>query len=631
MNHTTTAEKTKAPACGCPMCRGLQLFDSPRYASGAVLTADDLSSEQAYVRAKMRLHNRHLHGWGTVCGLEVVCDDCEGSVLVMPGYAIDPCGNDLVLVDDTRFDVIKAIRECCDARRPKLGACDPYVPPADPGCKDTETHWCISLRFEERETAQTFSLGRQPGGGCSCGGKSGSCGCGGRNVGGGCGCGGRGGNCTCGGKGHGGTQILATQTSSVSAYGLPGCTPRRLVECVEIGLIEHKGPCAPNPHYDRVTWTQAGEQDFPIVPPDSLLGRILSCFTDAFDLLSKRLTTQDSDALSYLDTGVSKPGVTARTQHDALCRLRQALLDFMMRHNPVRCQMLRTLGELLVPALGMEESASAYRARASAVYENIASIWLQAVMDCVCGAILPSCPDDPMDSRVPIACVTVRGDRIINICNHSCRPYAGAFPSLFHWFSIVPIIPLLKRLIAAICCAPDAVSKNSPLVNNLMPIIASLDPTGSWRRAFTEDGYALPGSYLKTARELDIPTVLRDLFKPAGEPVSTAAVVGQPIAAAQEKLAARGLHVRLQDVDDPNATHIKLSTAASGIVASGQPVTLYVHGGKVVGVARAKSAETVLRTHEEAEPAADEEMTALRSELTELRERIARLEKGRRR
>lgn len=45
----------------------------------------------------LRFHNRHLHGTGIVCGLQVHCDFDEGgggAVEVLPGYAIDCDGND---------------------------------------------------------------------------------------------------------------------------------------------------------------------------------------------------------------------------------------------------------------------------------------------------------------------------------------------------------------------------------------------------------------------------------------------------------------------------------------------------------------------------------------------------------
>ena len=73
-----------------------------RFFAGQLLTESELNTEQAYVIAKNRLHNRYLHGWGVVCGLEVVCA-CEGFVHVKSGYAIDPCGNDIIVCKDTDF------------------------------------------------------------------------------------------------------------------------------------------------------------------------------------------------------------------------------------------------------------------------------------------------------------------------------------------------------------------------------------------------------------------------------------------------------------------------------------------------------------------------------------------------
>ncbi len=47
---------------------------------------------------KHRLHNRFLHGYGVVTGLEVsISDDPPGMVRVEPGYAIDRMGNDILL------------------------------------------------------------------------------------------------------------------------------------------------------------------------------------------------------------------------------------------------------------------------------------------------------------------------------------------------------------------------------------------------------------------------------------------------------------------------------------------------------------------------------------------------------
>jgi hypothetical protein len=49
----------------------------------------------------LRWHNRHLHGWGIVCGLNLECDPDEaGNVILNAGYALDCDGNDLVVAED---------------------------------------------------------------------------------------------------------------------------------------------------------------------------------------------------------------------------------------------------------------------------------------------------------------------------------------------------------------------------------------------------------------------------------------------------------------------------------------------------------------------------------------------------
>jgi len=52
-------------------CAEVPQFDRLRYFYGQMLHARDLQVEQAYFREKLKLHNRCLHGWGVVCGLEV--------------------------------------------------------------------------------------------------------------------------------------------------------------------------------------------------------------------------------------------------------------------------------------------------------------------------------------------------------------------------------------------------------------------------------------------------------------------------------------------------------------------------------------------------------------------------------
>jgi hypothetical protein len=111
--RTSVGRCKKPKPCGCSACRGLACLERPRYFAGQLLTEDELNSEQAYQIAKNRLQNRYLHGPGAVCGLEVTCSDCEGQVRVSTGYAIDPCGNDIIVGEETTFDLLGAIAKCC--------------------------------------------------------------------------------------------------------------------------------------------------------------------------------------------------------------------------------------------------------------------------------------------------------------------------------------------------------------------------------------------------------------------------------------------------------------------------------------------------------------------------------------
>lgn len=63
-----------------------------RYFAGKVLTEQDFTAEQTYVREKVRLHNLNLHGWGIASGLKVSTTTDRKGIVVSPRY-----GRELVL------------------------------------------------------------------------------------------------------------------------------------------------------------------------------------------------------------------------------------------------------------------------------------------------------------------------------------------------------------------------------------------------------------------------------------------------------------------------------------------------------------------------------------------------------
>lgn len=63
------------------------------YALGMVLGVDEFEQEQAYFLEGKRRHNRTLHGYGTVCGLEVTRDGTQ--IRVGAGLALTPNGSEV--------------------------------------------------------------------------------------------------------------------------------------------------------------------------------------------------------------------------------------------------------------------------------------------------------------------------------------------------------------------------------------------------------------------------------------------------------------------------------------------------------------------------------------------------------
>lgn len=96
---TPTTQGHHDDPCG-PAC-GSIASERNRYFTGKYMTARDFADEQTYLIGRRYLHNRLLHGWGIVCGLDVRphpnpdCANCW--VEVQPGVALDCCGRELVL------------------------------------------------------------------------------------------------------------------------------------------------------------------------------------------------------------------------------------------------------------------------------------------------------------------------------------------------------------------------------------------------------------------------------------------------------------------------------------------------------------------------------------------------------
>jgi len=143
-------KKTKTKSKSCPTCGSVECFERPRFFGGQLLTDKDLDAAQRYVIEKNRLHNRYLVGTGVVCGLIVRCHpSCNGFIIVDSGYAIDCCGNDIVLCDSVEFDIIQYLADCFQPEKP---VCDDIIRTRYTNCDEGPKEYCLVLSYNEEHT-----------------------------------------------------------------------------------------------------------------------------------------------------------------------------------------------------------------------------------------------------------------------------------------------------------------------------------------------------------------------------------------------------------------------------------------------------------------------------------------------
>jgi hypothetical protein len=87
----------------------IEAFERNKYFYGKLMTVRDFETEQRYFNAKRGMLNRLIHGIGIVCGLEVSekpeIVDQKLKVKIPAGVALDCCGHEIVVEEETIYDV----------------------------------------------------------------------------------------------------------------------------------------------------------------------------------------------------------------------------------------------------------------------------------------------------------------------------------------------------------------------------------------------------------------------------------------------------------------------------------------------------------------------------------------------
>jgi hypothetical protein len=544
--------------CTCSACQGLTSLVRPRFFAGQVLTEVDLMELERYAMTAHRMHNRFLHGPGVVCGLDLLCEACGDGVVVNPGYALDPCGRDLVVPTSQQVDVAKLIAACVAAERTQP-VCDPPTTAPPSGC-DTDQHWCITLEYREQPVRPVTPLATSRTSSSSC-----SCGCNGKSNGNGngCGCGGSptptaGWSCTCG-QGGSRSTLACGCSSYVAATDLPpGCEPTRIVECFDIGVCRCDGACC----------------TLGSVLEGTLIAQLATCFKSVWPVVGKRMTKgqQKSTLLAMLGQNSN-----LEQTRGGVCALYDGVLDLYMR-DPLRtlCQLPVELQQVNCDPQGDSEEESVYFNRLVNGSQVLLMLVIAYVRDCVCHALNPPCPD-PCDDRVILGCVTVRDGKVIEICNLECRRYAGSFVSRRYW---LPIGPVILWGLGLLCCFPLLGRSRS-----VARVLQTVDPTGRMAGLLSSNDFAVVGGWKDRAREAFVkvkPSAIRDKLTPPEEMVNLAALHGSQAGDAQETLQNANMKVDTVDVTSPDAVPIS-TLGVLGVAKPGTAVRQYVYKGRVVG------------------------------------------------
>jgi len=390
----------------CPSCGGLQCLCRPRFFAGQLLTDDDLGLLNDYIVEKNKLHNRYLHGWGVVCGMEVVCNPCNNLVTVKTGYALSPCGEDIIVCADTPVDICSLVQKC---RKQTPPDCQPLALGANDPCNSGTEDWILFIRYTEKMSRGVMPLKGASGcsctTNCSCNGTS-PCGCGCGGTHGGCGCGGssksknNGNGCSCGGNG------TKTQTSVATAPAQ--CEPTAVCEGYSFDVC--KAPVSD-----------------PYLPPDpgALITRLLCCFK----------------AILPNYTPPPQKATTAQL-NQWCCTIRQNLLNFFAANPMKDCQIAAFLGQMCNqddPRLAVAHTLKEY------------------ALSCFCSVLLPPCPCPVSDDRVPLATITIQKTPCLalRVCNIGVRKFATTFPALQYWFSWNPFVRGLRHALEGVCCHPQ--------------------------------------------------------------------------------------------------------------------------------------------------------------------------------
>jgi hypothetical protein len=465
--------------CGCAGSAGVSgasAFVRPRFFGGMLLTEDDLQAIDDYTVAKRRLTNRHMFGPGVVCGLDVDCDPCKpGWVTVSPGYALDCCGNDIVVGCPESLDALALLSDL--RRREGLDCGEP--------CDDTPRRgYLLVVSYTEQPTDPVAPYAQDD---CAVG------------------------DCDYSRvrEGYRFDLVCEVQEPDPSLFDrLSECAgqsdPRgveaaRLIEMAHLAKTQHIARAAeesgeaPAMAIPVVAEFGAARKEG-IVPAAALLGRSTAVLAAAAahdanlgpsiglpaarrkaisdhtrQLAEDLLASGELDELSATERQRVTVVLNAAKNQENLEQLSagqriwlaegyeaaEAARTFTADADVVRASIIHKLEQTgrgncrerrEVERLGFYQ----FDANATDTVHRLGQAYWSIVVGCLCDLANPPCPQCT-ETRVPLARVLIEGCEVVEVCA-LVRQWVLAPRSLNYW---VPIVDILRRLLMERCCTRD--------------------------------------------------------------------------------------------------------------------------------------------------------------------------------
>jgi len=260
---------------------------------------------------------------------------------------------------------------------------------------------------------------------------------------------------------------------------------------------------------------------------------------------------------------------------------------------------------------------SNYRNDAFSAFFALFAGLLQYLKDCFCQHLLVECPDEcTTDDKVYLGCVSIEDEQINNICNFTKRKYVKSFPTIGYWLSLIPVAPMVSWLIEELCCLilPDFVKKQEQQSMALSPQIIGMGK--AMINADQENIIAELSTQGKTLAKDTISSLIGAGYKDKSD--------YQELILTEYRYKP-GVFIARQSKNTVNDKLIQKVQEIDFDSAQGQKKITQMEDKVIILTEQKKAAEARIEKIETDKAAADQQVTALEEEISQLKQKTAKV------